>query len=364
MKSKKTDEIFFLFNKEVEPLPIREMKEGLFGTNLEDAFQLLLEKYPEIIPGKQIQPGADDPPRFVLIKREAPIGGWSLDHLLVDQHGVLTLVECKLLQNPESRRDVIGQIIEYAANAAAAWGGGQLRDLANSYWSRHDKNFEEICRSILGIDEEMEEFWTRIEANLEQGKIRLIITGDAIRPEVRRMIEYLNYEMEHVEVLGLELKCYGADEQKLVMVPSIIGQSLASVDRRKLSSQRWTPKEVEEGFRNADDKAAIDAFLTVLNWAVEAERYIVSQGKYPGMGVGNKVGERVLGIHQKGGAWGYFNEERFASTEKRDFFVDQLKQAGMLVETFDPDQEKNKRLDLTGENAGERLISILAKLDT
>lgn len=64
----------------------------------------MLEEHPAIIPGNQIDPTNEDPPRFVLLRREMPVGGWSLDHLYVDQYGVLTLVETKLLQNPESRR--------------------------------------------------------------------------------------------------------------------------------------------------------------------------------------------------------------------------------------------------------------------
>ena len=110
---------------------------------------------------------------------------------------------------------MIGQIIEYAANASAAWGGGQLRDFAHNYWTSIGRDFEEVWQTTLSLDIEIEEFWTQVETNLEQGKIRLIIAGDEIRPEVRRMIEYLNYEMDNVEVLGLELKCYGSDDEQL-----------------------------------------------------------------------------------------------------------------------------------------------------
>jgi hypothetical protein len=103
------------------------MRVGLFGTTLEDALQNFLERYPENVPGKQIRPGAEDSPPFVLLRREAPIVCWSLDQPLVDQFSALTLVECELLANPESRREVIGQNIEYAANAVQPWEGGQLR---------------------------------------------------------------------------------------------------------------------------------------------------------------------------------------------------------------------------------------------
>ena len=65
------------------------------GRRSRDALQTLIEKHPAIIPGKQIDPDSESPPRFVLLRREMPVSGWSLGHLLVDQEGVLTLVEAK-----------------------------------------------------------------------------------------------------------------------------------------------------------------------------------------------------------------------------------------------------------------------------
>lgn len=95
----------------VNPLPARSLRDGLYGEQLEAALQRLPQEHPEIIPGEQMEPNSDEPPNFVLLKREITIGSWSLDHLFVDHHGVLTLVECKLIQNPQSRREVICQVI-------------------------------------------------------------------------------------------------------------------------------------------------------------------------------------------------------------------------------------------------------------
>jgi hypothetical protein len=102
------DEILTLNGAEVSRLPARPFRAGLFGETLEAALQTLIERHPEVLSGGQMEPGADDPPRFALLRREMPVGGWSLDHLLVDQHGVLTLVETKLAENPEARREVVG----------------------------------------------------------------------------------------------------------------------------------------------------------------------------------------------------------------------------------------------------------------
>lgn len=81
----KLEEIFLLDGENMQPMPERPMRQGLFGKTLEDALQTLLEKYPEVIPGKQIVTNTEDPPRFFLLRREMPVSGWSLDHLFVDQ---------------------------------------------------------------------------------------------------------------------------------------------------------------------------------------------------------------------------------------------------------------------------------------
>ncbi|HXU23892.1 MAG TPA: hypothetical protein VN697_07665, partial [Tepidiformaceae bacterium] len=75
--------------------------------------------------------------RFIPIGWEVPLGPGRLDLLFLDSDGVLTLVETKLKANNESRREVVGQILEYAAYAAE-WSvdavGVKAREfLASSY---------------------------------------------------------------------------------------------------------------------------------------------------------------------------------------------------------------------------------------
>jgi len=70
----RSDEVFHFNGAKLTPMPFRSMREGLFGKTLEDALQTFFENYPQIIPGKQIDPGSDDPPRFVLLRREMPVG--------------------------------------------------------------------------------------------------------------------------------------------------------------------------------------------------------------------------------------------------------------------------------------------------
>lgn len=71
---------------------------------------------------------SDAPRRWLLIKREMRVpdaanasGRWSLDHLFLDQEGVLTLVEVKRATDTRARREVVAQMLDYAANAVLYW---------------------------------------------------------------------------------------------------------------------------------------------------------------------------------------------------------------------------------------------------
>jgi hypothetical protein len=249
------DSVFRIDADRIERLPARPFRLGILGHTLEAALQRLLELYPEVIPGSQIDPGAEDPPRFALLRREMPIGVWSLDHVLVDQRGVLTLVEAKLVANPEARREVIGQIMEYAANVREAWGEGRLRERAGEFWHQRGRQLEDVLREQLGEDLDIEALWAAIDHNLETGRFRLLIASDQLRPEARRIIEYLNAELRNAEVYGLELACYGTDEKTLVLVPRLVGRTQETADRKLTvdASRLWTSQQLSEVYANVQD---------------------------------------------------------------------------------------------------------------
>src|SRR5690242_14513957 len=124
----------------------------------EAVFQELLARFPELHSDGQ----KNDPPRrWLLLKREMPIpaeegggGRWSLDHLFVDQDGIPTLVEVKRQTDTRLRREVVGQMLDYAANAVVYWSIEQLRA---DFQSQH-QNPDEIIRDRLGTEIDPEEF--------------------------------------------------------------------------------------------------------------------------------------------------------------------------------------------------------------
>ena len=109
---------------------LEALEETPFPT--EDELQALIAEHPELLDGEQIRPG--DARRWILVTREkgiAPSPGeaarWAVDHLIIDQDAVPTLAEVKRGSNPEIRRTIVGQLLEYAAHAARTWTADTLR---------------------------------------------------------------------------------------------------------------------------------------------------------------------------------------------------------------------------------------------
>ncbi|HEY65961.1 MAG TPA: hypothetical protein G4O02_15470, partial [Caldilineae bacterium] len=95
----------FLVDRDGEALT--ELEET--GYVREAVLQGLLARYPDLLPGDQIDP--ENPRRWLLVGRELGVpataaGGdwWSLDHLFLDQDGIPTFVECKRATDTRIRR--------------------------------------------------------------------------------------------------------------------------------------------------------------------------------------------------------------------------------------------------------------------
>lgn len=192
-------------------------------------FQQLLENFPELLAGEQIN--SAEPRRWLLISREVPIPSerdgderWYLDHLFLDQDAVPTLVEVKRKSDTRLRREVIGQILDYAANAVAYWPDNEMYKQFAATCERIGSDPEEELSARLGNDLNFESFWETADFNLKQGKVRLVFVADSIPSELQRVIEFLNERMSPTEVLGVEIRQY-VGEGFSTHIPRVIGQT-------------------------------------------------------------------------------------------------------------------------------------------
>lgn len=204
----------------------------------EDTFQKLLEDYPELLAGEQIDKTV--PRKWLLVKREMGINTdassgdrWSVDHLFVDQDGIPTLVEIKRSSDTRIRREVVGQMLDYASNVSNYWKPEKLQQAINETY----EDATATVQNFLDSDEEntVEEFWNQVENNLKEGRIRLVFVADIIPIELQRIIEFMNEQMDPAEVLGVELKHF-TDGALKILVPQVIGMTAQKQDKSRQGS--------------------------------------------------------------------------------------------------------------------------------
>jgi hypothetical protein len=252
----------------------------------EDVLQQLLEQHPELISGDQINP--DTPPRWMLISREAGIpdqeggnGRWSVDNLLLDQTGRPTFVEVKRASDTRIRREVVGQMLDYAANAKVYWPTDQIKALATETSGGDDELLERLGE-LLQLDDTqdasgaIDTFWSNVERNLRAGEVRLLFVADEIPGELRRVIEFLNEHMPAVEVLGVEMRHYEGGHLR-ALVPRVVGQT-EFARQQKQSSGRVTRQISREAFLEQCPHRSAEFFAELLDQATAAG-YRISWGK-------------------------------------------------------------------------------------
>ena len=130
---------------------------------------------------------AGDADRLTPVAKELNTEAGRIDVLFVDPAGRLTIVETKLLSNPQAHREVVTQIIGYAG-ALAGWTFDDLNDaVGRASKGRGDLN--QIVRAKLSDDAALARFERRLSDRLPRGDFELLIVGDRISDKALRLSE-------------------------------------------------------------------------------------------------------------------------------------------------------------------------------
>lgn len=237
----------FLINKEDNTLI--EMQSALYET--EDVLQSMIARFPRLLSSSFKDPQNSE---WLLISREVGVpdnengsARWSLDHLFIDGEGIPVLVEVKRSTDTRIRREVVGQMMDYAANAVTYW---PLEHIQSSYIAECKRLGlipQDNLESFLNGRMDEESFWIAVKTNLQAGRIRMIFVADYIPHDLKRIIEFLNMQMDPAEVLGIEVKQF-TDGTLCTITPVVVGQtSIAEARKQTMSaSQRQTREGLQE----------------------------------------------------------------------------------------------------------------------
>jgi hypothetical protein len=258
--------IFLIQNNE----ELVEMNEQPYDS--EKLLQSWLAKYPALLVGNQID--AKEPRRWLFIEQECAVpseeggaGRWAIDNLFLDQDAIPTIVEVKRSTDTRIRREVVGQMLDYAANALEHWPIAHIRERFAANCKSAGVEPEERLREFLEEEMEPEEFWQKAERNLKERRLRLLFVADKIPTELQSIVEFLNEQMDKTEVLAIEIKQFVGEHGLRSLVPRVVGQT-AKAQEQKSNGKRSTKTE-EEFFEELEKRSPTDASVArkILDWS-------------------------------------------------------------------------------------------------
>jgi hypothetical protein len=217
------------------------------GYALESELQEILASHPELIPGVSSSANTC---------REFQSGVGPADIVVVDSTGELTLVECKLASNPQIRREVVGQMFDYASRLWKM----DIEEFSAKWRARTDRPlFPDDPDDATALRETLEQ-------NLAEGRFRIVLAVDLINTPLKRMIEYLNaMSGTATSVIAVEYSRLRQGSLEILM-PRTYGQELAEAKTAPESRNRiaWDESSFRTWVQENDisNAASFDMFIT------------------------------------------------------------------------------------------------------
>jgi hypothetical protein len=214
----------------------------------EELLQKLLADHPAIL-------GVAGAGPLLLVAREFGVpehsGGserWSLDHLFLSRDAVPVLVETKRSSDTRARREVVAQMLDYAANGVIYW---PIEQIVASFRDSNGPNSDGVLEQFLQ-GQEPDGFWRQVESNLRSGRIVMVFVADKIAHELKRIVEFLNEQMRLADVFAIEIEQFVSDAGVRTLVPRLLGateraQAAKAVEPNRpiVSEDAWL-KEFQE----------------------------------------------------------------------------------------------------------------------
>jgi hypothetical protein len=214
----------------VDEKSVRALERIAFtDTGVNEAWlQRLLFDYPALLPARDLDPAFSP---AIALAREVPTGAGAIDLLLVSSLGYLTLVETKLIRNPEARREVVGQVLDYAKELSR-WSYQDLTEAVRRAGGSQaaDPILEAVTRSAGDTEDfHSEQFRRAVTHGLRHGRFLLLVVGDEISEQVEALVDYLQ-NFAHLQfTLGLiSLALYRTDSPRpwpILVVPRVIART-------------------------------------------------------------------------------------------------------------------------------------------
>ena len=178
--------------------------------------QNLVHDHPSLVPMAEIEPAFSP---LISVCRELPTPAGYIDNFWITPWGGLVFGEAKLVRNPQARREVVAQVLDYAS-AVASWTFDDLQQAVRTALKQSDLTLWSLVQSESDLDEA--QFVDAVERRLRTGRLLLLIIGDGIREGVEALTAHLQLHAGlHVGLALLDLSLWRNPAGGLVVVPRV-----------------------------------------------------------------------------------------------------------------------------------------------
>src|SRR5271157_1316590 len=140
-----------------------------------------------------------------------------VDAVYVNEHGRLTIVECKLWQNPQSRREVVSQSLDYV-DALSKWTYSDLQRQVSMALKRPGVSPYELFKEKSGHTIDEREFVDSVSRSLREGRFLMLIAGDGIREGLQSLAELVNQRATKAFSVGIvEVALYDLEKDRVAL---------------------------------------------------------------------------------------------------------------------------------------------------
>lgn len=195
------------------------------GYASEDQLQAMILEFPELLPGVS----ADS-----FVCREFNTDSGQIDNVIINsKDGSITLVECKLAKNPEVRRKIIGQIIDYAASISKL-----------SFEEFHQRWRDRGGADLTSVETTKGPLSLGVTTNLEGARFTLLLAVDEINEPLKDMVILVNKKTDATfRVALIELARHWTGDTEIVIPRTFGYEALKPQVDAYAQRNPWTKEE-------------------------------------------------------------------------------------------------------------------------
>jgi hypothetical protein len=148
-----------------------------------------------------------------------------LDILYITQQGKLVIVEVKLWRNPEARRKVVAQVIDYAKELNK-WDYEDLQREISKQTGKKGNVLYELVKSQWPESDEAT-FVDSVSRSLRKGDFLLLIIGDGIQEGTENIADFMNNVAQLQFTLGLlEVAIFKLSGSDFLVQPRVLAKTV------------------------------------------------------------------------------------------------------------------------------------------